>query len=107
MMSNKQLRKEIQRLEIDAVEYRRRGENEQRVAEQQSDNSSQTAYLAGDAQKRFNEARDMEQRVEQMKQQLEQQENKVGELQSERSHLIEEHDRKIQALDREIANMEG
>ena len=49
MMSNKQLHKEIQRLEIGAVETRRRGENEQQVAEQRSDNSSQTAYLASDA----------------------------------------------------------
>ena len=106
-MSNKQLHKEIQRLEIDAVESRRQGQNEQRLAEQQGDNSSQSAYLAGDAQKRFSDARDMEERIEQMKQQLDQQQAQVDTLRSERSRLIEEHDRKIHALDRDIANLEG
>lgn len=107
-MNNKQLQKEIQRLEIDAAEAQRMHNFELANAlSMEGEDDMRAAVMHEDARRHEGKAKELEGQITKYRDQLKRQEQEASQVRQELDHETAQHDAKMAELRKRLDNLEG
>lgn len=107
-MNNKQLQKEIQRLEIDAAEAQRMHDFElANAVSLEGQDDTKAAVMHDDARRHEGKAKELEGQIAKYRDQLKHQEQEAAQVRQEIDRETAQHDAKLAELRKRLDNLEG